>query len=50
MHSIRFGRFGVEDEAGLVSAVGEDLEPLVEGGDLGLEEDVPLLEEAEAQS
>ena len=29
-------------------AVGEHLEPLVEGGNLGLEEDVPFFEEAEA--
>ena len=28
-------------------AVGEHLEPLVEGGNLGLEEDVPFFEEAE---
>ena len=48
MHSIWFSRFGVEDKAGFVSTVGEDLEPLVEGGHLWLEEDVPLFEEAEA--
>ena len=45
MHSIWFSRFGVEDKAGFVSAVGEDLELLVEGGHLWLEEDVPLFEE-----
>ena len=44
MHSIRFCWFWVEDKAGLVPAAGEHLEPLVEGGDLRLEEDVPLLE------
>ena len=30
-----------------MATVGEDLEPLVEGGHLWLEEDVPLFEEAE---
>ena len=39
---------GVEDEAGPVSTAGEHLPPLVEGGALGLEEDVPLLQQAEA--
>ena len=29
-------------------AVGEDLQPLVEGGPLRLEDDVPLLKQAEA--
>ena len=39
---------GVEDEAGPVSTAGEHLPPLVEGGALGFEEDVPLLQQAEA--
>ena len=39
---------GVEGEPGLVSAAAEDLQPLVEGGVLLLEEDDPFLEEAEA--
>ena len=49
MHSVQVvdGR-GVEDKAGPVPAVGEHLPPLVEGGALGLEEDVPLLQQAEA--
>ena len=34
--------------ADLGSPVGEHLEPLVEGGNLWLEEDVPLFEQAEA--
>ena len=38
----------VKDEAGPVSTAGEHLPPLVEGGALGLEEDVPLLQQAEA--
>ena len=29
-------------------AVGEDLQPLVEGGALGLEQDVPLFKQAES--
>ena len=49
MHSIRVvDSRGVEDEAGPVSTAGEHLPPLVEGGALGLEEDVPLLQQAEA--
>ena len=49
MHSIRVvDGGGVEDEAGPVPTVGKHLPPLVEGGALGLEEDVPLLQQAEA--
>ena len=48
LHSIWLCGGRVEDEAGLVPAAGEDLEPLVEGGLLLLEEDVPFLEQAEA--
>ena len=47
LHSIRFYSSRVEDQAGLVATVGEDLEPLVEGGGLRSEKDVPLFEEAE---
>ena len=39
---------GVEGEPSLVSVAAEDLQPLVEGGVLLLEEDDPFLEEAEA--
>ena len=48
MHSIRFCSSRVEDQAGLVATVGEDLEPLVEGGGLWFEKNVPLFKEAEA--
>ena len=49
LHSIRVvDSRGVEDEAGPVSTAGEHLPPLVEGGALGFEEDVPLLQQAEA--
>ena len=41
-------RLGFQREPCLVPAVGEDLEPLVEGGLLLLEQDVPALQEAEA--
>ena len=42
LHSIRFHSSRVEDQAGLVATVGEDLEPLVQGGGLWLEKNVPL--------
>ena len=48
LHSIWFCRGGVEDNAGLVPAAGEHLQPLVQGGPLRFEEDVPLLEQAKS--
>ena len=49
LHSIRVvdGR-GVKDEAGPVPTAGEHLQPLVQGGPLRFEEDVPLLEQAKS--
>ena len=48
LHSIRICCRFAKDKAGSVPAVGEDLQPPVEGGPLGLEDDVPLLKQAEA--